>query len=62
MVARRTKIGKSYVRRRADGTFIKFTGIGKSLSADRRVKARTVVPSGQGHRGDQKVRVKKRLF
>ena len=46
---------KRYVRRDKEG---QFTGnqvnVGKSLSADRRSKSRTIVPKGQGDRGDQK--------
>ena len=46
---------KRYIRRDKEG---KFTGdqvsVGKSLSADRRSKAKTIVPKGQGDRGDQK--------
>ena len=48
---------KRYVRRDEKGH---FTGaqveVGKSLAADRRSKAKTVVPKGQGDRGDQKKR------
>jgi len=50
---RRTKIGKSYVQRRKDGTFKKWTGIGRSLAADRRTKAKKISKSGYGHTGDQ---------
>ena len=46
---------KRYIRRDNEG---QFTGnqvdVGKSLSADRRSKATTIVPKGQGDRGDQK--------
>ena len=46
---------KRYVRRDEQG---QFTGdqvnVGKSLAADRRSQAKTVVPKGQGDRGDQK--------
>ena len=46
---------KRYIRRDKEG---QFTGnqvdVGKSLSADRRSKAKTIVPKGQGDRGDQK--------
>jgi len=47
---------KFYVVRRKDGTFKKWTRVGKSLKADRKVKAKTIVKSGYGHRGDQKRR------
>lgn len=57
-IARRTKhkIGSTnvFAERRKDGTFKKITKVGPSLRADRRIKARTIVRSGQGHRGDQK--------
>ena len=46
---------KRYVRRDKDGQFTeKQVNIGKSLSADRRSNSKTVVPKGQGDRGDQK--------
>ena len=43
---------KRYVRRKADGTFGKTVSVGKSLSADRKRTAKTVVAKGQGDRGD----------
>ena len=43
---------KRYVRRKADGTFGKTVNVGRSLSADRKRTAKTVVPKGQGDRGD----------
>jgi len=46
---------KRFVRRSAEGQFTSDqTSVGKSLAADRRTKAKTVVPKGQGDRGDQK--------
>ena len=45
---------KFYVERKANGTFKKWTRIGKSLKADRRVKAKKKVKSGFGHQGDRK--------
>jgi|ERR1700758_3035032 hypothetical protein len=45
---------KRYVRRKPDGTFGKTVNVGKSLSADKRTKAKTQVPAGQGDRGDTK--------
>ena len=46
---------KRYVRRDKDGQFTsEQVNVGKSLSADRRSKAKTIVPKGQGDRGDQK--------
>jgi hypothetical protein len=50
-----TGASKQYVRRDSDG---KFTSdqvkVGKSLAADRRVKAKTTVKKGDGDRGDHK--------
>lgn len=43
-----------FVRRTADGRLGKTVDVGKSLAADRRVKAKTVAKSGQGDRGDRK--------
>jgi len=46
---------KRYVRRDQHGAFTKEqVDVGKSLAADRRHKAKTVVPKGQGDRGDEK--------
>lgn len=45
---------KRFVRRKADGTFGKSVEVGKSLAADRRVKAKRTAKPGQGDRGDQK--------
>jgi hypothetical protein len=46
---------KRYVRRDQEGQFTTDqVNVGKSLSADRRSKAKTVVSKGQGDRGDQK--------
>jgi hypothetical protein len=45
---------KRYVRRKADGTFGKTVDVGLSLSVDKRTKAKTKVPKGQGDRGDTK--------
>ena len=46
---------KRYVRRDEQGQFTPDqVPVGKSLAADRRTKAKTVVPKGQGDRGDQK--------
>jgi hypothetical protein len=46
---------KRYVRRDKDGQFSSDqVNIGKSLSADPRSEAKTIVPKGQGDRGDQK--------
>lgn len=49
--------GKRYARRDALGRFTKDqSAVGQSLSVDRRTKARTTVPKGQGDRGDQRSR------
>jgi len=46
---------KRYIRRDKEGQFTeKQVNVGKSLSADRRSKSKTIVPKGQGDRGDQK--------
>ena len=43
-----------YVRRDAKGRIKESDDMGKSLAADRRVKAKTTAKPGQGDRGDQK--------
>jgi hypothetical protein len=45
---------KFYVERKANGTFKKWTRVGKSLKADRRKIAKKKVKSGYGHLGDRK--------
>ena len=46
---------KRYVRRDKEGHFsADQVNVGRSLSADRRRKSKTIVPKGQGDRGDQK--------
>jgi hypothetical protein len=46
---------KRFARRDAEGRFSEDqTDVGRSLSADRRSKSKTVVPKGMGDRGDQK--------
>ena len=45
---------KRYVRRNKKGEFKKEVNVGRSLAADRRSKAKTTVPKGQGDRGDVK--------
>jgi hypothetical protein len=49
-----TGTDKRYVRRDKKGRFKKSDDVGRSLAGDRRTKAKTVVQSGQGDRGDQK--------
>lgn len=51
-----TGTDKRYVRRDDQGRFKESDDVGKSLSQDRRKKAKTVAPKGQGDRGDQKKR------
>jgi hypothetical protein len=48
-----TGTDKRYVRRRSDGTFKESDDVGRSLSADRRRKAKTRAKAGQGDRGDR---------
>ncbi len=51
------KNDKRYARRDEQGHFTSDqVSVGKSLAADRRTHAKTVVPSGQGDHGDQKKR------
>jgi hypothetical protein len=45
---------KRYVRRTKGGKFGKTVDVGKSLSADRRSKAKKTVKKGDGDRGDVK--------
>jgi hypothetical protein len=46
---------KRFARRDAAGKFSEDqSNVGRSLSADRRSKSKTVVPKGMGDRGDQK--------
>lgn len=49
-----TGTDKRFVRRDDEGQFKESDDVGKSLAQDRRQKAKTTVPSGQGDRGDQK--------
>lgn len=48
-----TKGDKRYVRRSAGGQFKEVDDLNRSLSADRRRKARTTAAAGQGDRGDR---------
>ncbi|MGV3482903.1 MAG: hypothetical protein ACO1RT_00650 [Planctomycetaceae bacterium] len=45
---------KRYVRRDEQGRFKEVDDVGRSLSQDRRRKAKTVAKPGQGDKGDQK--------
>ena len=48
---------KRYVRRDSHGHFTSGqVDVGKSLAADRRQRAKTVAPHGEGDRGDEKAR------
>ena len=49
-----TGTDKRFMRRDDEGQFKESDDVGKSLAQDRRQKAKTTVPSGQGDRGDQK--------
>jgi hypothetical protein len=48
-----TGTDKRFVRRRGDGTFKESDDVSRSLSADRRRKAKTKAKPGQGDRGDR---------
>jgi hypothetical protein len=45
---------KRYVRRDSAGKFNESDDVGKSLAQDRRRKAKRVVKTGQGDKGDRK--------
>jgi hypothetical protein len=45
---------KRYVRRDDQGQFKEVDEVSRSLSQDRRRKAKTVVKAGQGDRGDRR--------
>jgi len=48
------KNSSQFIRRDARGRFTSDqVEVGRSLAADRRTKSNTVVPKGQGDRGDQ---------
>ena len=48
---------KRYARRDSNGRFTSDqVDVGRSLAADRRAKAKTDAPKGQGDRGDEKRR------
>jgi hypothetical protein len=48
-----TGTDKRFVRRGARGKFKESDDVGRSLTADRRKKAKTKVKSGQGDKGDR---------
>jgi len=47
---------KRYVRRDSEGKFKESDDVGRSLSQDRKRKAKRTVKAGQGDKGDQKRR------
>jgi hypothetical protein len=47
------KGNKRYVRRDQEGKFNEVDDVSRSLSRDRRKKAKSVVKAGQGDKGDQ---------
>lgn len=47
---------KRYVRRDDEGKFKESDDVGRSLSQDRKKKAKRTVKAGQGDKGDQKRR------
>lgn len=49
-----TGIDKRYVRRDDEGKFKESVDVGRSLSADKRHKARNVAEPGEGDKGDHK--------
>ena len=51
---KRQRIGNRFISRRKDGTISKNVDVGRSLSADRRRKAKTTASAGQGDKGDLK--------
>ena len=51
---KRQRIGNRFISRRKDGTISKNVDVGRSLSADRRTKAKTTASAGQGDKGDLK--------
>jgi hypothetical protein len=56
----KNRAGTFYARRDEEGQFSEVVEKGRSLKADRRTKAKTIVPPGEGDRGDQQPRAKKR--
>jgi hypothetical protein len=49
-----TGTDKRYVKRNAKGQFAESDDVGRSLSQDKKRKAKTTVKPGYGDRGDQK--------
>lgn len=50
-----TGADKRYVRRDEDGKFKESVDVGRSLSADKRHKAKSDAKTGEGDRGDHKL-------
>lgn len=48
-----TGTDKRYMRRDAKGQFKESDDVGRSLAQDRKQKAKTKAPKGQGDRGDR---------
>ena len=48
-----TGTDKRYIRRDAKGQFKESDDVGRSLAQDRKQKAKTKAPKGQGDRGDR---------
>lgn len=55
-----TGTDKRYVRRDAKGRFDEVDDVGRSLSQDRKRSAKTTVKAGQGDKGDQKPRARRK--
>jgi hypothetical protein len=51
-----TGTDKRYVRRNTRGQFKESDDVGRSLTADRRTKAKKVTKRGEGDKGDRKPR------
>jgi hypothetical protein len=51
-----TGTDKRFVRRNEKGQFDEVVDVGRSLARDRQQQSKTIVPPGQGDRGDQKTR------
>ena len=49
-----TGTDKRYVRRAKNGQFKESDDVGRSLSADRKRKAKTVAKKGEGDKGDRR--------
>ena len=55
-----TGTDKRYVRRDGKGRFDEVDDVGRSLSQDRKRTAKTTVKAGQGDKGDQKPRARRK--